>query len=1187
MALENIRKHYETKKSVIIVVVDDDISHLHKLQRALNPDYIVLTTTGGIEAIRLIKSLNTIHVLVISNNISHLEGNEILRFVNESIPDSDHIIKILITSSPDDKSMVESGKIGRIDALLTKPVSPDSIRNEVAYLLARSAKEKRAVMRVNMEDTALIQVDGEANTEIELVNISETGMFLRTLSRYPHGTTLPFKIGLADGKDYTVSARVVRIDKDRGGIGVEFLSLDRGGRNSLMRSLADSVTLRDLSKLKSRYPFLKTEDMVPFTDKTRIERFLRDAMKSETEIVAMQAHAPRHEIMRMSDMVPLNSCTLEGENLDIKFKTSDLIFVSFQLGYATYNFETTVYRLSEDGNRMVCLYPRVIFYSEKRHEKRISPQGDLRVEIPLPSPHQNTIKGQIIDISPGGVSFVSDPGEAVLLKGTPLDIIRIYDGENLQWQENGEIRYITWEGDGAARQMRYGIQLGIARMSIHSTSAPQIDFEQKLPDDRSEDHPRLVLSSDRRELASKPPEVIRVENQKGEEIVGLLDSSLPLDGQPVPVVLIPPAFGKTKETLFSLALTLIENFYLLGKPLAVLRYDGIRRKGESHKDPDASEPPYELINADFTQGASDIKTMIDWLQTNPRVRASSIVLISFSLSALEARIVLRDKAYREHISYWISCLGTPEFRDLMTRINCGLDFFEQYKLGIQMGVMPVLGNLVNVDPYVGDGVAHKVATIDQAKEDMRHFDIPITWIYGQHDSWVETDLVRDIMSVQVNSPREVIAVPTGHNARTSKEALQVFGTVTSLVHRFLHNKTISPILPNRRNLEIFRRAEKDRLPIRKLKDRKAYWQRYLIGEENVLGFDIMGMSDDYQKLMHDQVEALDPTPHDRVLDLGGGTGIFVAHLLENGRALPSHITIADLIPDALKQANAKLSSHPKLLLPDQGQFELMCVDLELSRFLPIYRFLNGEIAQFRDLADRIENLSLESAIKIQDAYSPRLHRILRGEEIDATLEDWLKSQFDLLEYRTIIDFNQAARFVKGLSLEKPAFQRLVFPGGLRTNLHLPVKPGFYNKILMSLVLSYIFDPAETLYEVRRVIRPGGRLVLSSMRPDTDASGPFTRLMEKIEKMPDEALPSEWTKPRLLDSLRAFLNDAQALVDLEEAGTFDFFDPEKLSSLLEETGWEIVRSIPTFGDPPQGYIVVAETRETNGSKRPSL
>jgi ubiquinone/menaquinone biosynthesis C-methylase UbiE/DNA-binding NarL/FixJ family response regulator len=1180
MSLENIKKHTETKKSVIIVVVDDDISHLHKLQRALSQEYIVLTSTGGVEAIRLIKSLNTIHVLIISNDMT--PENEILRFVNESIPDADEIIKILISNSPDDKSMVESGKIGRIDGLLTKPVSPDSIRNEVAYLLARNAKEKRAVMRVNLEDTARIHVDGEADTEIELVNISESGMFLRTLSRYPHGMTLPFRIGLPDGKNYTVSARVVRTDKERGGIGVEFVTMDRGGRTSLMRSLADSVTLKDLSKLKARYPFLNTEEMVPFTDKTRIETFLLEAMKSETEIVALQVHMPRHEILKMTGLVPLHSCTLEGEALDVKFKTSDLIFVSFQLGYATYNFETTVYRLSEDGKRMECLYPRVIFYSEKRHEKRIEPVGDLWVEIPLPSPHNDTIKGRIADISPGGVCFLSKQGGPMLLKGTPLDTIRIYDGDKLQWQENGEIRYVTWQGESSSRYIRYGIQLGIARMSIQSTQAPQINFEKLPTEDRFEEKPRFILSSSRKELASRPPEVIRVENKKGEEIVGLLDSSMPLDGDPLPVVLIPPAFGKTKETLFSLALTLIENFYLLGKPLAVLRYDGIRRKGESFKDPEAAEPPYELINADFTQGASDIKTMVDWLKNNPRFRASSITLISFSLSALEARIVLRDEAYRKKIDYWISCLGTPEFRDLMTRINCGLDFFEQYRLGIQMGVMPVLGNLVNVDPYVGDGVAHKVATIDQAKEDMRLFDIPITWIYGQHDKWVKTELVRDIMSVQVDSPREVISMPTGHNARTSQEALQVFGTITSLVYRFLHHKMITPVLPNKKSMEIFRRAEKDRLPARKLKDRKAYWQRYLIGEENVLGFDIMGMSDDYQKLMHDQVEALDPAPSDRVLDLGGGTGIFVEHLLENGRSLPAHVAIADLIPEALKQARVKLSAHPKLLLPDQGKFELMCLDLEMSRFLPIARFINGEVAHFKDLADRIENLSLESAIKIQEAYSPRLHRILRGQNMDTVLMEWLQSQFDLREYRTILDFNQAARYVRGLLLEKPTFQRLLFPGELRSNLHLPVKQGFFNKILMSLVLSYIFDPAETLYEVRRVIAPGGRLVLSSMRPDTDASGPFTRLMDKIDRMPEEELPTDWSKPRLLDSLRSFLNDAQALFDLEEAGTFDFFDPEKLDSLLEETGWEIVRNIPTFGDPPQGYIVVAEARGSNGS-----
>ena len=48
------------------------------------------------------------------------------------------------------------------------------------------------------------------------------------------------------------------------------------------------------------------------------------------------------------------------------------------------------------------------------------------------------------------------------------------------------------------------------------------------------------------------PQVIRLENRLGEEIVGLLNTALPLDEKPVPVVIIPPAFGKTKEVLFGL-----------------------------------------------------------------------------------------------------------------------------------------------------------------------------------------------------------------------------------------------------------------------------------------------------------------------------------------------------------------------------------------------------------------------------------------------------------------------------------------------------------------------------------------------------------------------------------------------------------------------------------------------------------
>ncbi len=521
-------------------------------------------------------------------------------------------------------------------------------------------------------------------------------------------------------------------------------------------------------------------------------------------------------------------------------------------------------------------------------------------------------------------------------------------------------------------------------------------------------------------------------------------------------------------------------------------------------------------------------------------------------------------------------MGSLEFRDMMNRINCGLDLLEQHQLGIKLGLYPILGNLISHEPYARDIIANAVGTLEQAREDMRHLDLPITWIYGQHDQWIKSEFVRDVMSVQANAPREVISVPIGHNARTSKEAMRMFGTITSLIHRFLHKTSIQTILPSKKDVEILRRAEKDRLPPRHLKNREAYWHKYLMSDNDLLGFDIMAMSNDYQQLMHDQLLALDLGPSDRLLDLGGGTGNFAEHLLRSGRDLPSEITLADLIPEAMKKAAAKLVT-PFPVLRDPGRFNRLALDLEMSRFLPVRRFLNGEVGTFEEMADKIENLALESAIKIQEDYSPRLHRILRGERITPALDDWLKTQFDLHEYHIIGDFNRAARYVQGLTPEKPEFRRILMPGMLEGTLHLPVKPGWYNKILMSLVLSYIFNPAETLREVRRIIAPGGLLVLSTMRPDTDSSGPFPRLLEKIESMPESELPPDWPKARLLDSLRSFLNDAEALSDLEEAGTFDFFDPEKLDGLLEEAGWKSVASIPSFGTPPQGYIIVAKAR----------
>jgi ubiquinone/menaquinone biosynthesis C-methylase UbiE len=1156
--------------------------HVALLKSAFEGRFVIHGATDGTEALKLLRDIPSVSVLLVQQDMRPMTGVDFLRIAHELFGGLERTIKVLATGSDGQENPGGPPTPGSIDACIPGEFRASAIVLEINRLLSRRSREKRASMRITLPGNDAIGVEIGLKGKADIGDIGESGMFLKTRFPYPVGKTLPLILNMPGDGSHLVLGNVARRDEARSGLGIRFQTVGKGARDAIFDFLRDHSSLQDLDELKERYPFLKTDDMIAFQDEGRIESFLMIALRSQMEIIAISPQTRASTTLHFSDLKPGKTCVLKGKDLDIKFKTSDSVFISFQAGYATYNFETKVRRIGKDGAAMECFFPRIMFYSEKRAIKRKGNEGNLRLEIHIPAPFQKRIHGRITDFSEGGASFIAESDGIALLAGTPLESIKIFNGDDLVRNEIGEIRNVVgWNGDAAGR-LRYGVQFGIGRMNIQSTR-PLEPAPHAVQDGTAEKarQPRMRRAADLSEIVQSPPDVIRLETAKGEEIIGLLNTSFPLDDRPIPVVVIPPAFGKTKETLFGLALTLIENFHLLGKPLAVIRFDGIRRKGESHKDPDASAPPYEMLNASFSQGAEDIRAVLDWIHLNPRkLKASSVVLVTFSLSALEARVALKEEADRRRIDYWISCMGTPEFRNLMIRVNCGLDFLEQYQLGLKLGIMPVLGNLVNVDNYVADGVANGVATLEQARDDIGRIEIPITWIYGEHDHWVEAGFIRDVMSVRAPAPRDVIPVPIGHNARTSDEALHLFGTITSLIHRFLYGEMFHPVKPEKKDMDTMRRAEKDRLPARNLSNRKSYWQRYLVGEENLLGFDIMSLGDDYGQLMQDQLQALELSPGDRLLDLGGGTGNFLKHLLERDHPLLGRMTIADLIPEAMLKARSKLISVFGARKEDCRP-DFVGLDLELNRFIPVRRFLQGEIGRFRDLAERIEDLPLHSARKIDESFSPRLHRILRGDPLSPELDRWLKGRFELPEYRIIVDFNQATGHVRGLVVEKPAFRKMAFPGGLDTAFHIPFRSGSYNKILMSLVLSYIFNPVETLREIRRIISPGGLLVLSSMRPDTDASGPFTRLMAKIEAMAPENLPQEWPKDLLLKSLRSFLNDAQALVDLEEAGTFDFFDPEKLEGLLDEAGWEIVRTIPSFGDPPQGYVVAAKVRETHG------
>ena len=111
--------------------------------------------------------------------------------------------------------------------------------------------------------------------------------------------------------------------------------------------------------------------------------------------------------------------------------------------------------------------------------------------------------------------------------------------------------------------------------------------------------------------------------------------------------------------------------------------------------------------------------------------------------------------------------------------------------------------------------------------------------------------------------------------------------------------------------------------------------------------------------------------------------------------------------------------------------------------------------------------------------------------------------------------------------------------------------------------------------VRRLfgfLRPGGRIVASTPRPDMDISLIYTRLIARLEQRMDSRAPE------LIHSARTFSNDAALLLDLEEQGFFHMLDADRLKAMFEQAGFVKISLHQGFGDPPQALIVAASKPE---------
>jgi ubiquinone/menaquinone biosynthesis C-methylase UbiE len=121
--------------------------------------------------------------------------------------------------------------------------------------------------------------------------------------------------------------------------------------------------------------------------------------------------------------------------------------------------------------------------------------------------------------------------------------------------------------------------------------------------------------------------------------------------------------------------------------------------------------------------------------------------------------------------------------------------------------------------------------------------------------------------------------------------------------------------------------------------------------------------------------------------------------------------------------------------------------------------------------------------------------------------------------------------------------------------------GTFDKICCSLLLSYLKKPAGLLRRLHCILRPGGRIVVSSMKPFCDLSLIYRRYAEGCRSEQE------------IESARDLLRAAGKIKVKEEQGYYTFYSAEELAEMMVAAGFVHLQTFTSFGN--QAVVVRAE------------
>lgn len=1066
--------------------------------------------------------------------------------------------------------------------------------------------DRRAYPRVTCTLTCAVPGLGEGH----VLNVSDGGAFITLPTAQVHPPRhVQVRLGLTD-PPIELPAEVVRVTtlEPHGlGLGLQFRSVnDTAGehihRFVLARLLAeiaeimegdprpvDPRNVQTISSVESvaaaMRQMIEAEGPVPGT------LFQRDV----GELVDIQLLAADHRTATVSLRDPNARRPVAGDHIHLT------------LTRGSFNAHAHTQVLSRSGERVSLELPSSLTVFELRRAPRRAPAPEeMFISIPVPYPVGTKLRCEVLDISSTGLAFKLTPSAPYFLPGTPLREVAISGlGGDDERRKSAQVMHITPVEDdrGKLSYLRVGIDFGITDENFAKGARPRaggekraVSFVEKMGMLIGRLVPRRGPQTSAI-AASAGVEVVRIANKRREDIVALLNTT-PRAGRRMhaPVIIIPPAHGKRKESTSIFAQILVESFARARRDVVVLRFDGIRNIGESYKDPDCREPGREAMRSSLSQAVDDINTVVEYAHNNPLFSPSELVLCCFSLQGVPGRrATFLDQGKR--INYLIGVNGAVAAQEMIRNAAGGVDYIAQRASGTHIGTAAILGINIDGDPYADDLIRNGLAFMSDAKREIAAIPIPVTWFLGRHDAWIDPATIREFIGVPANAPRELIELDIGHLPLTSFEALTLFSEIVRCIGRQILHEDLEPAIPDPREMTRVRHAEWRRVPKSPLPDRRSYWHTYLLGDtEHKVGYDVLNAADEYLGFLDREAELLDLRPEHHAADLGCGTGNFAARLLRRRghktKPVCARLALVDFVSDALDEAERKLhvlARERDITIPAVSRH---LVNLDINPIRTLRRFVTGELLGYDALKGILRGLSDYSIDTWRAHEDWRLHDIVRGRELDKQDLAYVRANFPADEQEVILDTNRLTRWLRGrwtvedmtregrarvdrgepLSAGDLRLSRLSLQTGDMVE-RLPFADASLDRISCSLVLSYLNNPLELLREFYRVLRPAGRLVVSSMLPDFDMSRIYQRVLRRIETDPNLPLPPGMDRPTFASEMRAFLNHAAFLTILTEEGQFSFFSRDEMCSLVERAGFRRVENHLAFGEPPQAHITV--------------